>query len=188
MCDTVCVALIDWFLGSTSHNFAECDPWTDGKSMALQLRERAKGLESELGQLQAHIVQCEHVARAHEMTVEKLKGALRDKVNREERVSKRDAEAYSRLKRAFVSSKGVQHMTNAASPCIKSRYNSLSMQVGCGVDAQRNPCAALLHSICTAIVQLQQHMMQASTSEVNLHSTGRHGSGKIEILDGRHCR
>ena len=72
----------------------------------LQLKERVRGLECEVGQLQNHIVQLEHSARAHEMGVERLKGALRDRVTREERLSKRDAEAYSRLKRAFVSSKG----------------------------------------------------------------------------------
>ena len=42
------------------------------------------------------------------MGVERLKGALRDRVTREERLSKRDAEAYSRLKRAFISGKGTQ--------------------------------------------------------------------------------
>ena len=73
---------------------------------ALQLKERVRGLESEVSQLQNHIVQLEHAARAHEMSVERLKGALRDRVTREERLSKRDAEAYSRLKRAFISSKG----------------------------------------------------------------------------------
>jgi len=41
-----------------------------------------------------------------EVTLEQLKGRLSDKVTKEERVAKRDAEAYARVKRAFLTNKG----------------------------------------------------------------------------------
>lgn len=71
-----------------------------------QWKEQARAAESEVQRLHSHIAHMEHAARAQEVTLEQLKGRLGDKVTKEERVARRDAEAYARLKRAFLSSKG----------------------------------------------------------------------------------
>ena len=56
--------------------------------------------------LQSHIAYLEHSARAQEVTLEQLKGRLTDKVTKEERTAKRDAEAYARIKKAYLTNKG----------------------------------------------------------------------------------
>lgn len=57
-------------------------------------------------QLQGQVAHLQHTARAQEGTLEQLKGHLADKVAKEERAAKRDAEAYARLKRAYLTNKG----------------------------------------------------------------------------------
>lgn len=72
-----------------------------------------------MAQLRNQIAHLEHAARAQEVVVERLKGAIRDRVTKEERLAKRDAEAYARLKRAFIASKGgvPTHCTIMPSVC-----------------------------------------------------------------------
>ena len=72
----------------------------------MQLKEQAKELEGEAAQLRNQIAHLHHAARAQEVVVERLKSAIRDRVTKEERLAKRDAEAYARLKRAFIANKG----------------------------------------------------------------------------------
>jgi len=72
----------------------------------MQWKEQARAAESEVQRLQSHVAHLEHAARAREVTLEQLKGRLSDKVTKEERVAKRDVEAYARLKRAFLTNKG----------------------------------------------------------------------------------
>ena len=72
----------------------------------MQWKEQARAAESEVQRLHSHVTHQEHAARARELTLEQLKGRLSDKVTKEERVAKRDAEAYARLKRAFLTNKG----------------------------------------------------------------------------------
>jgi len=72
----------------------------------MQCKEQARAAESEVQRLQSQVAHLEHAARAREVTLEQLKGRLSDKVTKEERVAKRDAEAYARLKRAFLTNKG----------------------------------------------------------------------------------
>lgn len=57
--------------------------------------------------LRSQLAHMEHASRAQELTLDQLKDRLSDKVNREERLARRDAEAYARLKRAFLSNKGM---------------------------------------------------------------------------------
>lgn len=72
----------------------------------MQWKEQARAAESEAQRLQSHVAHLEHAARAREVTLEQLKGRLSDKITKEERVAKRDAETYARLKRAFLTNKG----------------------------------------------------------------------------------
>ena len=72
----------------------------------MQWKEQARAAESEVQRLQSHICHLEHASRAQEGTLEQLKGRLADKVAKEERCARRDAEAYARLKRAFLVNKG----------------------------------------------------------------------------------
>lgn len=72
----------------------------------LQWKEKAQAAEAEVQKLQSQLAHMEHASRAQELTLEQLKGRLSDKVTREERFARRDAEAYARLKKAFLSTKG----------------------------------------------------------------------------------
>lgn len=71
-----------------------------------QWKDKARAAEAEVQKLQSQLAHVEHASRAQELTLDQLKGRLTDKVTREERLAKRDAEAYARLKRAFLSTKG----------------------------------------------------------------------------------
>ena len=73
----------------------------------LQWKQKAEAAEGEVQKLRSQVTQLEHTTRAQEVTLEQLKGRLSDKVTKEERVAKRGAEAYARLKRAFLSNKGL---------------------------------------------------------------------------------
>ena len=72
----------------------------------MQWKDKAKAAEGEVQKLHSQLAHWQHAARAQELTLEQLKGRLSDKVTREERLARRDAEAYARLKRAFLSNKG----------------------------------------------------------------------------------
>lgn len=72
----------------------------------MQWREQARAAEGEVQRLHSQVAHLQHAARAQEVTLEQLRGRLTDKVTREERLAKRDAEAYARLKRAFLANKG----------------------------------------------------------------------------------
>ena len=72
----------------------------------MQWKEQARAAESEVPRLQSRICHLEHASRAQETTLEQLKGRLADKVAKEERCARRDAEAYARLKRALLINKG----------------------------------------------------------------------------------
>ncbi|KAL3157009.1 hypothetical protein ABBQ38_001262 [Trebouxia sp. C0009 RCD-2024] len=69
-------------------------------------KDKARAAEAEVQKLQSQLAHLEHASRAQELTLEQLRGRLSDKVTREERLARRDAEAYARLKRAFLSNKG----------------------------------------------------------------------------------
>ena len=73
----------------------------------MQWKGKARAAEAEVQKLQSQLAHVEHASRAQELTLDQLKGRLSDKVSREERLAKRDAEAYARLKRAFLSNKGI---------------------------------------------------------------------------------
>lgn len=73
----------------------------------MQWKDKARAAEAEVQKLQSQLAHLEHASRAQELTLEQLRGRLSDKVTREERLARRDAEAYARLKRAFLSNKGV---------------------------------------------------------------------------------
>lgn len=73
----------------------------------LQWKDKARAAEAEVQKLQSQLAHVEHASRAQELTLDQLKGRLSDKVTREERLARRDAEAYARLKRAFLSNRGV---------------------------------------------------------------------------------
>lgn len=75
--------------------------------MIWQWKEKARAAESETQRLQSVVGHLEHAARAQEQTLEQLKGRLTDKVTKEERLARRDADAYARLKRAFLTNKGM---------------------------------------------------------------------------------
>ena len=72
-----------------------------------QWKEKARAAECETQRLQSVVTHLEHAARAQELTLEQLKGRLSDKVTKEERLARRDADAYARLKRAFLANKGL---------------------------------------------------------------------------------
>ncbi|KAA6411758.1 MAG: hypothetical protein FRX49_13801 [Trebouxia sp. A1-2] len=78
----------------------------EAQAKGHQWKEQARAAESEVQRLQSHVAHLQHAARAQEVILEQLKGRLGDKVTKEERVAKRDAEAYARLKRAFLTNKG----------------------------------------------------------------------------------
>lgn len=71
-----------------------------------QWKDKARAAEAEVQKLQSQLAHVEHASRAQELTLDQLKGRLTDKVTREERLARRDAEAYTRLKRAYLSTKG----------------------------------------------------------------------------------
>lgn len=71
-----------------------------------QLREEVRRLEGEAATLRLAVVQAEHAARAKEAAAEQLLGQLEAKVKAEERLEKRSAAAYARIKRAIASSRG----------------------------------------------------------------------------------
>ena len=73
----------------------------------MQWKDKARAAEAEVQKLQSQLAHVEHASRAQELNLEQLKGRLSDKVTREERLARRDAEAYARLKRAFLSNKGM---------------------------------------------------------------------------------
>lgn len=73
----------------------------------MQWKDKARAAEAEVQKLQSQLAHLEHASRAQELTLEQLKGRLSDKVTREERLARRDAEAYARLKRAFLSNQGM---------------------------------------------------------------------------------
>ena len=72
----------------------------------MQWKEQARAAEGEAQRLHSRVCHLEHAARAQEGTLEQMKDRLADKVAKEERCARRDAEAYARLKRAFLIHKG----------------------------------------------------------------------------------
>ncbi|GFH06263.1 uncharacterized protein HaLaN_00865, partial [Haematococcus lacustris] len=69
---------------------------------ATKAEEGLRKAESELTALRARAAQMEHALRAREAAMDKLRGALADKVAREERVVARDKQVYARLRSAFA--------------------------------------------------------------------------------------
>lgn len=94
----------------------------------MQWKEQARAAESEAQRLQSHVAHLEHAARAREVTLEQLKGRLSDKVTKEERVAKRDAEAYARLKRAFLTNKGEPSLWHYLTPKSFTSKTSICLQ------------------------------------------------------------
>ncbi|KAJ9515477.1 hypothetical protein QJQ45_016477 [Haematococcus lacustris] len=69
---------------------------------ATKAEEGLRKAESELTALRTRAAQMEHALRAREAAMDKLRGALADKVAREERVVARDKQVYARLRSAFA--------------------------------------------------------------------------------------
>ena len=59
-----------------------------------------------MSRLHGYIAQVDHASRAKEATIQRLKERLADGVARAERLARRDAEAYARLRGAHLASRG----------------------------------------------------------------------------------
>ena len=101
-CKRECTCQEVYTRDSQTTTFCLDDAGTD-----VQWKDKARAAEAEVQKLQSQLAHVEHASRAQELTLDQLKGRLSDKVTREERLARRDAEAYARLKRAFLSNKGM---------------------------------------------------------------------------------
>ena len=72
----------------------------------LQTKQQLQRVEAEVSRLHGYIAQLDHGSRAKEATIQQLKERLADGVARAERLARRDAEAYARLRSAHLASRG----------------------------------------------------------------------------------
>ena len=72
----------------------------------LQTKQQLQRVEAEVSRLHGYIAQLDHASRAKEATIQQLKERLADGVARAERLARRDAEAYARLRGAHLASRG----------------------------------------------------------------------------------
>ena len=74
--------------------------------MCLQARQQVQEGESSNAQLKQQLAQAQHSGRGQEALAEKLRERLADRIQAEDRRTRRDAEAYARLQRAISVAKG----------------------------------------------------------------------------------
>ncbi len=72
----------------------------------MQTKQQLQRVEAEVSRLHGYIAQLDHASRAKEATIQQLKERLADGVARAERLARRDAEAYARLRGAHLANRG----------------------------------------------------------------------------------
>ncbi len=135
---------------------------------ALQAKQQVQEVEGSTAQLRQQLAQAQHAGRGQEILAEKLRERLADRIQTEDRRTRRAADAYVRLQRAMSVAKGadaLRCMKSKIEICAALMYSRI-VNVGCLSD-----CAS--RYIFRWGIQAQSLLLQAEVPEVNhiIHSS-----------------